>query len=60
MVADCGALVSRARLAALRAAYLLTAVSGTVLGVAGFVLWSIAHAVESAAQPDLAREEERR
>jgi len=52
--------VSRARLAALRAAYLLTAASGTVLGVAGFVLWSIAHAVESAAQPDLASEDEQR
>jgi ABC-type Fe3+ transport system permease subunit len=43
----------RARLAALRAAYLAAAIPGTVLGVSGLMLWAIASALEDAAQPDL-------
>jgi hypothetical protein len=49
--------VRRARLFALRAVYLATALVGTALGVTGLVLWAVADAIGTAAQPDLEREE---
>lgn len=46
----------KAKLAALTTVYLATAIPGTVLGIAAFVLWGIANEAESASQPYLRRE----
>ena len=45
-----------AKLAALTTVYLVAAIPGTVLGIAAFVLWSVATEAEAASQPYLRRE----